>query len=171
MKVQLTYPQLKALAFRFAQTLPDDCQLVAISRGGLTFAHLVAYFTAKPLGFFIPKTKQLVLAGSGPLVFLEDLIAKGRTLELVRQTVTQDWTFACVVLDSRFDIPAELKARVTYMMRTADWVVFPHEEFDAVVEEDWGLFREQTSANSKPVARPDLWERMAPALEAIRLYL
>jgi len=36
-------------------------------------------------------------------------------------------------------------------MITSDWIVFPHEQFDTVVEGDRGLFRDRTSENSKPI--------------------
>jgi hypoxanthine-guanine phosphoribosyltransferase len=172
MKVQLTYDQLKHYAKDTAAYIkgkyPNGCHLVAVVRGGLSFAQLVAYNLAQDLSFFYPKTSALMggaarppitpeqaleqLEHPLPIVFLEDIIAKGRTIKIIADAMVHyrnDWEVIPVVVD--IFIPMERLTRVNkWYMRTADWVVMPHEDFGAVTEKDWGLFRDGSSGNSKP---------------------
>jgi hypoxanthine phosphoribosyltransferase len=158
---QLSYNELKAIAkdvAKYIDTKKVDCELVAVTRGGLTFAHLVAYNLAKPLHFFNPKLGQLILADDISLhshfIFLEDLIAEGRTFRLISDYMNSgdwhaSWEMIPVVLDSK--APPDIQDRVnTYGIRTDDWIVFPHEDIEHTREGDRGLFREGTSENAKP---------------------
>jgi hypoxanthine phosphoribosyltransferase len=158
---QLSYAELKAIAkdvAKYINTKKVDCELVAVTRGGLTFAHVVAYNLAKPLHFFDPKLGELILAHDVSIhshfIFLEDLIAEGRTFRLISDYMNSGdwratWEMIPVVLDSK--APQDIQDRVnTYGMCTDDWIVFPHEDADHVVAGDRGLFRDRTSNNAKP---------------------
>lgn len=170
MKVQLTYEQLKDYARETATYLkakyPDGCHLVAIARGGVSFGHLVAYHMAQQLFVFYPKpcsghdvslqVKTLHRFSDGhygylPVIFLEDLIAEGRTLAIVQDWATRwrlQWEFIPVVVDGNFPEHSRVNRWCT---KTLNWIVMPHEDFDAVREGDHGMFREGTSENSKPL--------------------
>lgn len=158
---QLSYDELKAIAKDVAETIKKshtDYELVAVARGGLTFAQLVSYYLAKPLSFFVPKDKVLLRDWTVDigthLIFLEDLIAEGRTFRIIDDYATSvylvSWQMIPMVLDS--NAPQDIQDRVnTYGMRTDDWIVFPHEDIDHTVEGDRGLFRDGTSHNAKPI--------------------
>jgi len=156
---QISYDELKVIAKDVAHVIRDkhtDYELVAVARGGLTFAQLVAYHLAKPLHFFIPKDHALLSAYPLPypshVIFLEDVIAEGRTFRLLDNYAAhhnmRSWEMIPVVLDEM--APQDIQDRVnTYGIRTSDWIVFPHEEVEKTVEGDRGLFRAGTSMNSK----------------------
>lgn len=160
MKRQISYLELKNFGRDVARYIKDkypdgNYNLIAVARGGLTLAHIVAYILAKPLNFFIPKTGGLHFAEQGDLnasfIFLEDLIAKGRTYEIIEkrmELIQQSWEFIPVVVDADIEIPKHVSK---YMIQTSDWMVFPHEDFDSTVEKDWGLFRDGSSSNSKAI--------------------
>src|SRR5271168_4784005 len=109
---QLSYDELKVIANDVAKYIKEkhvDYELVAVARGGLTFAHLVAYNLAKPLHFFNPKLGQLLLTDdmfiTSHLIFLEDLIAEGRTFRIISDCINSgnwnsSWEMIPVVLDS-----------------------------------------------------------------------
>ncbi len=127
-------------------------------------AHLVAYQVARPVNFFIPAEGRLVLTSihgvpvdqippGDSLVFLEDLIAKGRTYSAISTYMAVHqrkvrWELIPVVIDAYIETPTRVSK---YMMKTADWMVFPYEDDDHVKEGDHGLFREGTSQNAKAI--------------------
>jgi len=105
--------------------------------------------------------------------FVEDLIAEGRTYERVKKFMhsmkkigafnekhpdTFDWTYNVVLVDAGYkglfregrdyswDVP---HGRIVHACTSDDWVVFPWENFDAVVDGDRGLFREGTDEYGK----------------------
>jgi hypoxanthine phosphoribosyltransferase len=134
-------------------------QLVAVARGGVTVAHRIAYLLGKPLGFFVPAQPQTPIFLQNPVdvppLFIEDLIAKGRTLQLLDQVshsypFHKDWQLMCVVKDKNAQLPTHLVNRVNTVLVPDEWIVFPYEDEDRVQVADWGLFREGTSANAKP---------------------
>lgn len=168
MKQLISYDQLKAFGAEVAVYLKDkypqgNYHLVAITRGGLTLAHIVAYQVAKPVNFFVPAETRIIFTDPNrshsdsvgrkdTLVFIEDLIAKGRTYAMLEHTMRSylnDWELIPVVIDAAAETPERVSK---YMVKTADWMVFPHEDFDRVVEKDWGMFRNGTSENSKAIA-------------------
>lgn len=173
MKMNLTYAGLTDIADRVVVELRKrgPVRLIAIARGGLTFAQLVAYRMALPLFVYFPKNDRI----SGPesicqldldplrvgkdapeFVFLEDLVAKGRTYDKVYAFMDEEfpgarWSFVPVVLDA--NAPKEVQDAIPlYGMKTDNWVVFPYEISEHVVEGDRGLFREGTSNNSQEPA-------------------
>lgn len=152
MKVELSYEELKTIARKVSSYIaPLDCELIAIPRGGLTFAHLVSYRLSKPLNFFLPKSKSLAfpIDPLKTLVFLEDVIAEGRTFDIVRETFPSHYFATSVVDKSWYEkFPQYRKYLIPGGLITNDWIVFPYEEPSLVEEGDRGLFRESTSMNS-----------------------
>jgi len=157
---QISYDELKVIAKRVASSIlaqhGQNYALVAVARGGLTFAHLVSYYLAAPLNFFNPKLGQMMLTQTyvrrTQFIFLEDVIAEGRTFRIIDAYVTaneiENWEVIPVIVDE--NAPSDIQARVnTYGMKTNAWMVFPHEEFDLTLEGDRGLFRDGTSSNSQ----------------------
>lgn len=167
MKTQLTYDSLTFYASRTAERLSKvgDIELVAICRGGLTYAQAIAYKMALPLSIFYPTTNGWSsLAGPAtqsnkPLVFIEDVIAKGRTYNLVNSYMrhnhpNRDWCIAPLVVD--FSIDLEKYPRISHFgFQSLQWVVFPHEDMNHVAEGDHGMFRDGTSNNSQPVIKDE----------------
>jgi len=172
MKRQLTYQELKDIAKDVAKYINDKYEpgkydLVAISRGGVTFGHLVSYYLAQPLHYFSTDFMSILWSSQCregysrvPIIFLEDVIAQGRTFKLVemymegtdmdfpeRSDYDISWEFIPVVMDP--GVPEEIRLKVNKVgIETSDWIVFPHEDFDLTVEGDRGLFRQGTSINS-----------------------
>ena len=157
----MTYDELVAHADSLSQTIHRHFprhQLVAVSRGGVTLAHRVAYNLSKPLGFIIPSMPLQGLYTSPPTetppLFIEDLIAKGRTLDIITSlaklgVIHPGWHFAALVKDETYTVPTHLVNKVTTLITPTEWVVFPYEDAHRVKVGDWGLFREGTSENAK----------------------
>lgn len=177
MKQQLTYNQLKLMAHevslqlkaRYSDELSRNrLYLYAVARGGLTFGQLVSYYMALPLGvcyprsypnpvhLFHPECDDLKFEDRALFVYLEDVVAQGRTLEKVLGNHKAFYgdkiraEFIPAVLDSKVQATIAKQVNIAGMI-TSDWIVFPHEQFDTVVEGDRGLFRDRTSENSKPI--------------------
>lgn len=160
MKRVMTYGELKQLADEIANkiraSLPtpgSEYNLIAISRGGVTAAHRIAYVLGKPLNYWSPKDGLAYLASdSVPTFFVEDLVAKGRTLTLVQERFKGcDIRYCPLVVDHDYAQEHSTDAFFTYGIVSKDWIVFPYEDETRVVEKDWGLFRDGTAESAKPL--------------------
>lgn len=155
-KVVWSYTDLKTVADRIADqidevSIGEDFQLVAISRGGITAAHRIAYKLSKTLNFFSPAHKLLAfpLLPNQKVFFIEDLVAKGRTHNAVRMYMgkfypTAPWEYCPLVVDSEFkecDFPI-------HGVVSHDWIVFPYEDDEYVKVGDHGLFREGSAQSA-----------------------
>lgn len=172
MKRQLEYDGLKELADHVAKQIRLNYEtalaekrvyLFAVARGGLTFGHLVSTKLKMQLGvvFPLPEEGVSITHPSTPddvegavFIYLEDVIAEGRTFNQVmgwHARIFSDYVraeFVPVVIDA--NVSENIRNRVNiFGMMTSDWIVFPHEEQEQVVEGDRGLFRTGTSENSK----------------------
>lgn len=168
MKVQLTYPELVSIGKGVAAKLvTPDTIVVAVSRGGVSLAHIVAFHAKKQLNYFIPKDNKLFLTEddefsflnttSSKFLFVEDLYAKGRTYDLISKFMTKtnvSWSMVVAVLDG--NVPQNsIPSNLSFYHRTTDWIVFPHEDIDVVNEGDWGLFREGTSTSARVTSKEE----------------
>jgi hypoxanthine phosphoribosyltransferase len=147
-KVYLEFEVLKGICYdmadRIAKWKPD--YLVAISRGGTVPGTLIAKRLKMQLDYYIPAKKHITChMGEGQrVVFIEDLVAQGRTLDQVRKMMKLDfplsaWSYAPVLVDAKYNGKFAMQG-----MTTSAWIVFPWEENEKVVEGDRGLFREGT---------------------------
>lgn len=157
MKVKLDYETYKNFCLCMAEKIREfkADEIIAVMRGGMSAAHIIskhlnlpcgAYFPGNLPGLYITKTT------SRRLVFVEDLIAKGRTLkeltDFMQTNANQcSWSFAPVLIDSRVDLT--MPNILTYGMVTPHWVVMPYEETENVVEGDWGLSRDGSDKYGK----------------------
>lgn len=162
MKIQMTYSEFVDIADRIALHILNNVvnpRLYAVARGGFTLAHRVGYRLALPVGVFYPKPQLEVhpVQSQGTRVFLEDVIATGRTVQAIETFMAEQrvsypnannaYRIYPVVADadcSKFDAVEYASSLVS-----KDWIVFPYEDFYAVAEGDRGLFREGTSNNSR----------------------
>lgn len=160
MKQVMTYNQLKRLADKMAEKIreslpsPDfDYSLIAVSRGGVTAAHRIAYVLGKELNYWSPsRGLAYLLNDDTPKFFIEDLVAKGRTLRLVQERFNhEDIRYCPLIVDHGYAAEHGLDEFFTYGRVSEDWIVFPYEDEDRVVEKDWGLFREGTAESAKPL--------------------
>ncbi len=159
MKIELPYTFFKDICLSLCDQLQAEFHpelILAVSRGGITAAHIMAKRLKLPVGYLIPPGKdetqvQLCIPG-GPydnIVVVEDLVAKGRTYELVQKALTSinenlvkeeqmpfTWEYVPILIDSRYE--GDFKY---YGFKSPHWIVFPYEEIDAAVEFDWGLSR------------------------------
>lgn len=152
MKRFLTYEQMTDL---LDKKIPEIQiygfdEIVAVVRGGLTASHYIAKQLRLPVGVYYPSNSdyeepRLFLAKkkSKKLLFVEDLVAQGRTyVELCNFMKTKpgyDWQFMPVLVDGDYENDFELQT-----IKTKDWIVFPYENFDKIKEGDRGLFRINT---------------------------
>ena len=94
MKVEVPFGFYKSVALDIADKIQQQGsidELVAVSRGGLVLASIIARRLKTDVGYFLPSSQQLVLNNSGSknIVFIEDLIATGKTLENIKQVMDQ----------------------------------------------------------------------------------
>lgn len=122
-------------------------EIVAVVRGGLTAAHYIAKQLRLPVGVYFPSndaysTPRLILSKkkADKLLFVEDLVAQGRTynelFNFMRNFPSTNWSFLPVLVDGNYESDFHYQC-----MKTTDWVVFPYEKPDMTKEGDRGLFR------------------------------
>lgn len=168
MRRVMTYDELKVKADelhdKIEAEIEDDYQLVAISRGGLTLAHRIAVRSNRPLSFFLPKENKLTVNWDLPLktlVFVEDLVALGRTYHQVKNLVekqgpkyfyeeNENWFFCPLVVDAKYAAQNQPLPFKIYGSVESDWIVFPYEDYEKVHEGDHGLFRDGSGKYGKP---------------------
>lgn len=125
-------------------------EIVAVVRGGLTAAHYIAKQLRLPVGVYYPSndaysTPRLILAKkkAGKLLFVEDLVAQGRThaelYKFMKGFPEVDWHFMPVLVDGKYENNFPMQG-----LKTDDWIVFPYEKYDKMQEGDRGLFRMKT---------------------------
>jgi len=112
MKLYLTYDILKDICLHLVDKVKDNKfdEVVAISRGGLTAAHIIAKELRLPIGFFIPNKNQLILnnENSKKILVIEDLIAKGRTYSLFKDYMFNnykkiDFIYVPIIIDKDYE--------------------------------------------------------------------
>lgn len=165
MKRYMTYEELYNLCGSIVDKINENGdkfdEIIAVVRGGMTPAHIMSKMMGLPVGAYIPGTKRLLTQSSRVLgnrfLIVEDLVAEGRTFNQIRNhfNVMKNsqvypyndylkWEFCPILVDAGYK--GDFKY---YGMKTDEWVVFPYEDFDAVVEGDRGLFREGTDKYGK----------------------
>ncbi len=157
MKLYLDYPTFNQICLAMAQKIslwnPD--QLVAVSRGGLSAAHIISKHLNLKCGVYFPYEEKLTLSHSfkpvKKIVFIEDLIAQGRTItniknimETIPEYKNYEWKIAPVLIDDSFDKSLWKNEIVTYGIISPHWIVMPYEDFEMTKENDRGLFRDGT---------------------------
>ena len=160
MKKYLSYDEFVSICdemadkiVKLAETKNKDIELVAITRGGVTAAHRIAYKLGLPLNFWSPTLGLAYPLDNSKTSFLiEDLIAKGRTLDQIKEYFrNSDYEFCPVLVDEGFATKNSPLPFSIWGFVSKDWIVFPYEDFDKVREGDWGLFRQGTSESAKPL--------------------
>jgi hypoxanthine phosphoribosyltransferase len=163
MKFKMTYDLMCSLCDHMTEQIlkqydRDAIRLVAVVRGGMTPAHRIAYNLSLPVDCFFPARKILTVShvpgdhhDRKPILFIEDLVAKGRTLTTIahymeRQLPNVPWKLCPVLVDANF---GESHPFDIFGMRTDAWAVFPYEDMDKTKEKDWGMFRDGTSEGAK----------------------
>lgn len=106
-------------------------ELVAVSRGGLTFAHQVAHYLNRLLSFFVPpnslflRTEAESLA-QPTLIFLEDRVSTGRRLQEISEVMERrnrrNWLVYPMVASAAYG-HQNLITRCAW--RTESHIVFP----------------------------------------------
>jgi hypoxanthine phosphoribosyltransferase len=146
-KIYLEYEEFKYICLLMAKRIEkiNIDQIVAISRGGISAAHIISKYLKKDVGYFIPKNNELILNHDvRNIVFIEDLVAKGRTYNLIKEkmknSLIKNWLFCPVLVDSNYK---ENDFKI-YGFKSNDWIVFPYEEISKMNIDDRGLFRENT---------------------------
>lgn len=154
MKRYVDYETFKANSIKLADQVQAEfkpTEVIAIVRGGLTMAHIIAKRLRLPVGVYYPGTSRIVPAADfrRPL-FVEDLIAQGRTYDLLVKEMDRwsntnvDWRFATYLVDGNIGSPTPY-----FCEQTNDWLVMPWEEFDAMQEGDRGFFRDGSDTYGK----------------------
>lgn len=149
-KITLTYDRMTAILDEMIPELRQRGydEVVAVVRGGMTAAQYIAKQLRLPVGVYYPSndvyhTPRLMTCKRkvDRLLFVEDLIAKGRTKDeldhFMRGFEGVAYDFLPLVVDAHYVGHVDL-----YGMRTERWVVFPYEKPAEVVVGDRGLFRD-----------------------------
>lgn len=152
MKRLMSYAELDLLIESKIEAIKSEHydEIIAVVRGGLTAAHLLAKKLRLPVGCYYPATSErqpflfTSKLKSKKILFVEDLVAQGRTyseLQSHMKDTDYEWDFFPVLVDASY--PHDFRFQG---LRTSDWIVFPYEEESKVIEGDRGLFRVQTDA-------------------------
>lgn len=157
MKVKMSYDEMTALIDEQLPLIKNYGfeEVVAVVRGGLTAAHYIAKELRLPVGVYFPSKSfanpRLILNNreTRRILFVEDLIAEGRTFRELQQFMEfeyvyrnqTNWRFFTVLKDEN---APEVDAM--YALKTSDWIVFPYEKYDKMDEGDRGLFRHGTDS-------------------------
>lgn len=134
----------------------DYDEVVAVMRGGMTAAHYIAKQLRLSCGAYFPSSPnrpcELVLANpnSNYILFVEDLVAQGRTLQQLNEYMQLNlphvaYDFLPIVVDKSYNDNNYLDIN----QKHEDWIVFPYEMEDKVKEGDRGLFRERSDVYGK----------------------
>jgi hypoxanthine phosphoribosyltransferase len=154
-KIQMTYKELYDMCQGIAYQAMDEekpfTQIIAVTRGGLSAAHILGKMLGLPVGIFVPDTKAVLLPKphnpNGKYLVVEDLVARGRTYEIVKKFFNEececDWEFCPILIDSEYYREHSYEFKY-FGFVTSLWVVFPYEDFDSVVAGDRGLFRDNS---------------------------
>lgn len=154
MKRIMTYEELKQICLSLADYIHNKCcpdEIIAVVRGGLTAAHIISKELSLPIGVWYPKNetedaKLIIRPTSNKLVFIEDLVAQGRTYNELKQFMSRkeyasyQWEFIPVIVDRTYNT-TELSR---WGIQPQDWIVFPYEDIDRMKEGDRGFFRNNT---------------------------
>lgn len=157
MKRYMDYEEFKGYCVSMAARVQQNDILIAVSRGGISAAHIVAKITGKPLYYYFPADNLiapfLMSRDVNNLFFIEDLIAQGRTFNKVKSYCNQlgflSWSFNAVLIDPWAGQISFDNKEIHYELVSDDWIVFPYEEMDKMKEGDRGLFREGTDSYGK----------------------
>ena len=153
MKREMSWEMLKALCLDFASDHSGEFdEVIAVVRGGLAPAAVMAKALRVPVGTYYPGNDshdRFHPTSDSPykrVLFVEDLIGAGRTLENIKAEMNiyvNTWSFLSVIID--YESKALLEPKNIYCGSVEkDWISFPWETPDNVVEGDRGLFREGT---------------------------
>lgn len=128
--------------------------LVCVMRGGMSASHIISKHLNMKCGIFFPDElymrKPKKTQPGEVIVFIEDLVAKGRTFSEIKKFMYNyvysnpktKWYIAPYLIDENFEQDEEFKCHLAcYGMKTSEWIVMPYEETDKMVEGDRGLFR------------------------------
>lgn len=123
-------------------------EVVVVSRGGITIGHIIAkelklqvgilYPAKNEIAFFDPHCKNILI--------IEDLVAQGRTTKIIHKVMNKyahkKYYYMPFLVDANYKVHDFHDS----FMVSEDWIVFPWEENDSVVEGDRGLFRDKTDS-------------------------
>jgi hypoxanthine phosphoribosyltransferase len=162
MKTMLDYKTFKNICLSMADNMKeyDPHEIIAVSRGGLSASHIIAKHLNIPIGMYSPKTSKILMNTNEYLsrvVFVEDLVAEGRTFELIYNEYSGfgiqyqfDWKFAPVLIDGKYQETDTFKEKlITYGIKTQHWIVMPYEEDEKMIEGDRGLNRDGSDQYGK----------------------
>lgn len=159
MKVNLDYEFYKEICLAMAEQIkafnPDE--IVSVMRGGMSASHIISKHLNIPCGAYNPGSDGMKLAlarsSSKRVVFVEDLIAKGRTLNELTSYMFEthkdiEWAFSPVIIDDKATVLNPNRI-LCYGLKSSHWIVMPYEEKEKVVEGDWGLSRDGSDQYGK----------------------
>lgn len=161
MKRQLSYDGFRNLCLSIADAARDEgfTEVVATMRGGMSAAHIIAKELRLPVAVWYPGKPNDVIttvnAKPGKYLFIEDLIAEGRTYAQWRLLAARlrgagfTVEFAPVIIDAKWAEANEKWIPKYYGMIAEDWIVFPYEDFTKMEEGDRGFFRDNTDTYGK----------------------
>lgn len=147
MKKYLEYEDMKQIIYDKIPELKKENfnEVVAVSRGGVSIAQIIAKELKLPMGYIFPGPERLNLYNqcAQKILIVEDLVAQGRTTKIVHKIMEDQvikYKYMPFLVDAEYtDTDYDYSC-----IKTSDWIVFPWERFEQVQEDDRGLFRDQT---------------------------
>ena len=150
MKEQLNYTEYRRICLNMAQQAKQykPVEVVAVMRGGMSAAHIIAKELNLPCGAYFPDLREFKSARdsfSGTILFIDDLVAEGRTYEDLREYYHKYMPKATVIFGAVL-VDKKYKGCEPHIIgfKSSDWIVFPYEDYEKVAEGDRGLFRHGT---------------------------
>lgn len=153
MKVYLPFEFMKDICLSLADRIKAEfspTNIVSISRGGNVPATIISKRLRMPLNFYDTSSSEISkfpLLGER-LIFIEDLVAQGRTYRQVCSTMSKlfntEWEYCPIIVDGNSILDFHF-----YGIKTHEWMVMPWEEYEGVIEGDRGLFREGNDVYGK----------------------
>lgn len=150
-KTYLEYKDLKRMLLEKIPLLEElnINEIIAVSRGGITIAHILGKALNLKVGYLFPDKKEIYFnnPSNKHILIVEDLIAEGRTTKIIKKMMDEKYsdihyTYMPFLVDANYkDKDYDIK-----VMRSSEWIVFPWEEFEKMNEGDRGLFRDGTDS-------------------------
>lgn len=136
-KIYLNYETAKEICIAMADELKkkEVDHIIAINRGGITFAHIMAKYLHLDISLYNVKSPENFVLDSKykDVAIVEDVVTSGNTIitarnDLRRKYKEVNFYTAPLVIDRSIDDELVF----IYGIKTKHWIVFPFEELEKV---------------------------------------
>jgi len=144
--IKLSYEIIRDLCIDFAKNQKEkDMYYIAISRGGITAAHIISQYLKVDLLYYIPDVTDInSFPKDKPLCFIDDTISpEGRTYrKLFNLLMDREWYIYVLLQDGQSLLDNK---NIYYGIKSNIWINFPWRPNDTdITIESKGRFRDGT---------------------------